>query len=278
LTFDLLRGHNNLSTVYFTLGEVERGWAERVKTRELAERYGHHGFVRFIDGGPGIIHPYTSGSWDEALQRADASVSEVEAGSPHYQAPHAYVHRALIRLGRGDATAAEHDTERSIELARTVKDPQLSQTTLILAAVVFIAIGNEQRAAETFGELLSTQAELHQLGFAGVDSYAMAWLAVTLRREEEVGELLDSDPLDTPWIRAGKAVLAGDLAGAADLLGEIGARSQEAFLRLRAAEQLVEAGRRVEADEQLNRALAFYRSVGATRHVREGEALLAASA
>ena len=73
-------------------------------------------------------------------------------------------------------------------------------------------------------------------------------------------------------------MLAGDLAAGADLLGEIGARTQEAFLRLRAAEQLVEEGRRAEADEQLNRALAFYRSVGATRYVREGEALLAASA
>jgi class 3 adenylate cyclase/tetratricopeptide (TPR) repeat protein len=278
LTFDLLRGHNNLSTVYFTLGEVERGWAERVKTRELAERFGHYGFVRFIDGGPGIIHPYTSGSWDEALQRADALVSEVEAGSPHYQAPHAYVHRALIRLGRGDATAAEHDAERSIELARSVKDPQLSQTTLIEAALVFTGIGKVSRAAELVEEVLAEQAELNQLGFTSLDSYALAWLGVTLGRGEEVGELLRSDPLDTPWTRAGEAVLEGDLAGAADLLGEIGAVSQEAFLRLRAAEQLVEEGRRAEADAQLARALAFYRAVGATRHVREGEALLAASA
>jgi hypothetical protein len=41
---------------------------------------------------------------------------------------------------------------------------------------------------------------------------------------------------------------------------------------------LVEQGRRAEADEHLHRALAFYRSVGATRYVREGESLLAASA
>ena len=73
-------------------------------------------------------------------------------------------------------------------------------------------------------------------------------------------------------------MLAGDLSGAADLLGEIGAVAQEAFLRLKSAEQLVHAGRRAEADEELSRALAFYRAVGATRHVREGEALLAASA
>src|SRR5439155_11451121 len=59
---------------------------------------------------------------------------------------------------------------------------------------------------------------------------------------------------------------------------EIGAVTQEAWFRLRSAEQLVHKGRRAEADEQLRPAPAFYRSVGATRWIREGEALLAASA
>jgi class 3 adenylate cyclase/tetratricopeptide (TPR) repeat protein len=278
MTFDLLRGHNNLSTIHYTLGELELGWAERAKTRELAERFGHYGFVRFIDGGPAVLHAYASGSWDEAYDRADTLVKEVEGGLPHYQAPHAYLHRGLIRLGRGDATGAEHDADRAVELARTVKDPQLSQTTLIMAAILFVGIDKHRRAAAILDEVLVEQAELNQLGFASMDAYALAWLAVRLGREDEVAALLNSDPLDTPWLRAGKAVLDGDLAGAADLLGEMGALSQEAFLCLRAAEELVAAGRRAEADEQLNRALAFYRSVGATRHVREGEALLAASA
>ena len=43
----------------------------------------------------------------------------------------------------------------------------------------------------------------------------------------------------------------------------------EAIARLRARAQLVAEGRRAEADEQLQRALAFYRSVGATRYVRQ---------
>ena len=75
-----------------------------------------------------------------------------------------------------------------------------------------------------------------------------------------------------------KATAVGDFATAADIIGEIGAFAQEALFRLWAAEQFVREGRRAEADEQLRRALAFYRSVGATRYVREGEALLAASA
>jgi hypothetical protein len=116
------------------------------------------------------------------------------------------------------------------------------------------------------------------MGFASVESHTLAWLGVTLEREREVAAILDRETLDTPWIQAARAILEGDLSTAADLLAEIGAATAEAFYRLRNAEELVRLGRRAEADQELARALAFYRSVGATRHVREGEALLAASA
>jgi len=55
-------------------------------------------------------------------------------------------------------------------------------------------------------------------------------------------------------------------------------RPHEAYARLRAAEQLVAEGRQAEADAQLEKALAFFRSVGATRYIREAEALLAPAA
>jgi hypothetical protein len=58
----------------------------------------------------------------------------------------------------------------------------------------------------------------------------------------------------------------------------MGALPEEASARLRAAEALVQEGRRAQADAELNRALAFWRSVGATAYVREGEGLLAESA
>jgi hypothetical protein len=50
----------------------------------------------------------------------------------------------------------------------------------------------------------------------------------------------------------------------------------EAEARFRAGEKLVAEGRRGDADEQLAKALAFFRSVGATRYIREAEALLSA--
>ncbi|MBA2361766.1 MAG: hypothetical protein H0V79_12695, partial [Actinobacteria bacterium] len=47
-----------------------------------------------------------------------------------------------------------------------------------------------------------------------------------------------------------------------------------AWVRLRAAEALVARGRRAEAEVQLAQALAFWRSVGATRYLGEADALL----
>ena len=70
---------------------------------------------------------------------------------------------------------------------------------------------------------------------------------------------------------------SGELERAAELLDPLSV-PDAAFARLRAAEQLVAEGRRTEADEHLQRALAFWRSVGATRYINKAEPLLAASA
>ena len=53
-------------------------------------------------------------------------------------------------------------------------------------------------------------------------------------------------------------------SGAADLYAALGFRAVEAEARLDAARDLVAAGDRTEGEVELEKALAFYRSVGAT--------------
>jgi class 3 adenylate cyclase len=274
---DLVRGHNNLAVLHVVYGELKRAREIEATTRELSERFGHTGFLRFLEGGPAVGNRYTEGLWDEALERANAFLVEVEGGSPHYQAPACYSFRGLIRLGRADSPGAESDTERAVELARAVGDPQSFESTLTRASFVFLSTGNTDRAEETVAQSLTALRELSALGFVGVGMHLLAWAALMLEREAEVLALLDREPIDSAWTRAARAVAETDFRLAADILGEIDAGTPEAFFRLRSAEQLVAEGRRAEADEQLHRALAFYRSVGATRYIREGEALLAAT-
>ena len=54
----------------------------------------------------------------------------------------------------------------------------------------------------------------------------------------------------------------------------IGSQPDEALARLQAAEALLEAGRAGEARAELEPAVEFFRRVGASRYVREAEALL----
>jgi thioredoxin-like negative regulator of GroEL len=107
---------------------------------------------------------------------------------------------------------------------------------------------------------------------------AAAWAGRALGRSEEIGALVARFERPTRWMAAAAHVSAGELREAADVCASMPSLPDEAYARLRAAEPLVAEGRRAEADEQLGRALAFYRSVGATRYVVEGEALLAATA
>jgi len=274
----VLRGYNNVATLYLLVGRVEEGRVAVLETLRLAEHFGHYGYARFAAGGPRLGDPYYKGRWDEVVDLTEAFLAEVASGSPHYQASGAHSFRGLVRLARGDDLGAESDADRGVELVRPIRDPQALLTVFAMAALIFDSVGNERRAAETLDEYLEAISELQQIGFAVVWAHATAWVAWNLGRGDEFLAAVSGDPLESPWLDAARAVASGDFRAAADVFEGIGVASHEAFYRLRSAEQLVSEGRRAEADEQLAPALAFYRAVGATRYVREGEALLAASA
>jgi hypothetical protein len=125
-------------------------------------------------------------------------------------------------------------------------------------------------------EALRLANESLQTGFL---PYYVAYDAAWVMRELGADSVsFPIPPTREPWTSVVNALLQGELVDVADRLRDMGLRPDEAYTRLRAARELVAAGRRAEADEQLSRSLAFYRAVGATRYVREGEALLAASA
>jgi hypothetical protein len=99
-----------------------------------------------------------------------------------------------------------------------------------------------------------------------------------LGREEALRAAVDRSHLGEAWRRVVDSLVRGDYVTAADRYADLGARAYEADSRLWAAKRLLDVGDHAAAAEQLRRALAFYRSVGATRYLREGEALLRASA
>jgi class 3 adenylate cyclase/predicted ATPase len=275
---EVVRGLNNKAAQQVIYAQLDEGRETVRQLRTLAERYGYLGFLRFVDGGPEIGNRYQEGKWDDALARADAFLAGVEAGSPHYQAAGAYTFRALVRLACDDETGALTDAARGCELGARAGDPQINVSSLAFAGLVYAGVRDAPRVAEIADGLLRTVGSLPDIGWSVVVSPELAWIARSAGRGDDFRALLEGQPKYTPWLDAAEAIVNDDLRRAADILGEAGARPMEAFCRLRAAEALVAEGLRAEADEQLRPALAFYRGVGAARYVREGEALLAASA
>jgi hypothetical protein len=81
--------------------------------------------------------------------------------------------------------------------------------------------------------------------------------------------------LATPWNEATTAWGRDDPSAAAEVLGRVGARGEEAFARLSAAERLADEGRLAEARVASAPASAFFREVGSGAFVRELESRLA---
>jgi Tetratricopeptide repeat len=78
----------------------------------------------------------------------------------------------------------------------------------------------------------------------------------------------------TNWHRAGVAFARGDVERAVEVCTEIGVRPNDAYMRLRAAERLLDEGRPEAAERTLQNALEFYRSVSATAYIQKAEGLL----
>jgi class 3 adenylate cyclase/tetratricopeptide (TPR) repeat protein len=274
---EIVRALNNRRTMRMLAGRLRDAEADLAESHRLAEHFGQRGFVRWIEGGPILGPLWSDGKWDEVVERATAFIDGL-GDEGHYQAASSYMHRAAVRAARGEDAAAAEDVAAALEVARPVGDPQLTGTALLWAALIYMTIGDRERAGELLDESFEFIRRLGDLGWVVITLHSLAWVAQKLGRGEEVLAAAKDEHLETPWLFAGRAVAAGDFVRAGDTFRDMGDASWEAFYRLCAAEALVAGGRRAEADEQLRAALAFHRGVEATRYVREGEALLAATA
>ena len=257
----------NLGSLLQGSGDLVEAEAALREAAKLGHRAGAP--TRFAEGNL-IDVEFTTGRWEAAEGRANTFL-EVSQATPHYLDGPVLLHLGLIRFARDAGTdVACADVDRVLEAGRKVKDPQSLGPALAFGAFVYAELG-ERRAARSLLD------ELEPHPYLATTPPAL-FAAAQVGMAEEVRALLRAVPGETSWVRAAEAVLDGRWTEAAEIYDEMGARPYGALAALRAAEMFVGEGRRAEADEQLSRALAFFRSVGATRYIREGEALLAATA
>jgi tetratricopeptide (TPR) repeat protein len=263
---------NNKMARQIELGELHDAQDTFAQLKANLERFSTDHEARWVREVEGEM-AYTAGRWHEALPILDAFLAESDAGAPHYLDSVALNNRAYIRRAAGDLPGAADDSERSLEIALRAGEGQLMGLSLVGSAATLLAEGRADEALARGREAF----ELEHLMLNDFMSVEAAWVLRDLGLAEPYRAWLEGRSVFA-WARAATLICDGDLRGAVDVLEEIGYRPGEAYARLRLARELVEAGRRGEADVQLQRSLAFWREVGATRYVREGEALLAASA
>jgi class 3 adenylate cyclase/tetratricopeptide (TPR) repeat protein len=275
--WDILRGYTNLGAAWGFLGDFPRAHEANLEGMRVTERLGAHGMSRWSRAN--LAGDYLQlGEWDEALRMVDEFIAEVEAGAPHVQDWVCRWTRGEIRLARGDEAGALADFELAVEASRTSMDASNSSSFVATYARVLLEIGQAADVSDLFEEVLSIA---ETTAGAGLDSLEAAYVARRLGREDEMLERIQRlipTLRRTPWVEAAVLVLRGNFGGAAELYAEMGVPLLEAMCCLYGGETLVLQGRPAEADKLLQRGLAFFRKVGATRYIRRCEALLAASA
>jgi class 3 adenylate cyclase/tetratricopeptide (TPR) repeat protein len=251
-------------------GRLDRASTYIAEARNDAVRLGDAPTIRWIDVLE-MRQQYWRGNWDDAVRLAGVLVAY-----PHLSS-RAYTVRCEIHLARDRVAEALEDAGRALELGRASEVQQALHPALAVSARARLAAADRAASLEAVDELLERfVAEGTQQASASLPDLAVT--AAELGRSDALRDAIATLKKQTLWTDAARALADLDFAGAAARYAEIGSRPDAAYAWLRTAHALVEQGRADEADTPLQDALAFYRSVGATRYIREGERLIAATA
>ena len=184
--------------------------------------------------------------------------------------------RSAMRIAaRTTSRGRSRTRERALELGREAGDPQVL-CSRALSAALYARHG--RRPARRGERALRGARGRSDADGAGVRAPSSPGRPSSSGREDAFAQAIEQEPGRPLAERAGGPARGRPRSPQPTSTHEGGYLPGEAFARLWAAEKLLAEGRRAEADEQLERALAFWRSVGATRYVAEAEALRAQAA
>jgi class 3 adenylate cyclase len=249
---------NNLANTLWHVGRVEDGSARIHEARALCERYGFWAALSWNDAEL-VYDAFFRGDLLEVVAGATRVLTTAADGSAYQERPILATRaRALLAQGRPDEALA--DAEQALAGFRE------SGTDAQVAPYLLTGVARCVRAA---GREVEADSLLAEVGFADEDAYDLALELVELGRGDEYLARTEGRP-GHAWQEAGRAAAAGDLARAAEIYGQIGARYAQAWAALLAAER--------GDTSRLEGALAYFEEQQATPYVQRCRALMQASA
>jgi class 3 adenylate cyclase len=237
----VVSGHDNLSSelhVFARLADARRVWEAGL---ELSERYGLGRSLRSARA-MAAAWAYLDGRWDEALELSEAMIAAAEGGAADYTDPIMYALRAWIRLARGDDPGADADSARAAELARA-SDLQAQAAGYPGRAAIATALGRADEANELADAFLAAGPSIVPAFCSPFPTLAdVAWVFFDLGRGDELASvILDATPVESGWIDAARAIVAGDPVRAAQTIESVGHPAAAAYARYRSGEPSAEA-------------------------------------
>ena len=266
------RAMNNLANMHWHFGRIAEGADYLKRDREIQERFGispDSATMRWIQGEE-ILLLEMSGAWRRAARDGREFLAAL-GDERHYLVSSVLMASSSALAAQGDLPGAHANSERALELAREIKDPQQLHSALIFRATPLVLDGKRREAEAVVDEFLAVSPQLNEWFFKN-----LPWVMLGLGREAEYLERAKKAP-STPWLEAGMAVALRDFAAASAIYERIGAKGNEAIARLHAAEDAAAAGRRSEADAELAKVQRFFEAEGAKPYLRRCETLLAAA-
>jgi class 3 adenylate cyclase len=262
-----------LADLELNLGNLDRCFELQAKARRHAQRFGHASHIQWLKAEQ-VAEGYWTGRWDEALILADEFIGEMEAGTRHFMEGYCRHMRGRIRLARGDLAGALDDADIALGQARASNELQLLYPALAFRARALAASDAHDDAALVANELLALWTSKLNLFPASSWIVDLVCALDPVQRADRLLAVAEGVTNKTAWLEAAIAFTRGEFTVAADLFARIGSRPDEALARLRAAEALTQAGNTSKARDELERALSFYREVGASASIRVAEAIL----
>ncbi|MBD0328959.1 MAG: AAA family ATPase [Thermoleophilia bacterium] len=266
--FAAQRGYTNLAMAVGREGDRARRFELLEQAEVVARRLGDRQQLRYVQPQLSGMR-FAQGDWETALREADEFIAECEAGAPHVQEAYVRGRRAWIRHARDDVEGATADSERALTLARETGAAEALVSTLATTVEIQVNLGRLREARELANEALSHDPAL--VANSILFSLALASEPLGLSRDTLAPHVAHiAIPEERERV---ELALAREFAALAEREWEPLWKAE--VHRRAAAEELSKRRRAREAEGHAEKALAFYRSVGATRFVRESEDLLA---
>ncbi len=262
-SLESVRGYSNLGNALIDVGDLERAFELHEQGRRAATGFGDADRILWFESER-LYEWYWRGLWDDALGLADRLVAQVEAGSPNIVEQDARFVRSRIRLARSELSEAREDSARALDLGRRAGYPEVVVPALALQARLVAETGSPEEAESLADELLSLWPERCPTSYWVAD---LGFALGALGRGAILQEAAQRVRTESRWL---EAATSATFAEAADAYADVGSLPDEAFARLRAAQELVEAGSRAEAGPQLERATGLFRTAGAGGYLRRG--------